>query len=390
MVSDAVPKPPLVLVANARMPSKRAQSLQLAQVAAAFDAQGVETTLLHARRTGTPRLAAEKLWEHYGVTSRARVEAIPCWDWIDRVPRRCQYLPARLQEWSFARGAARRVIRGFGGARVLTRELESARLLAGRGALFLELHRVPGGRIRRRWLAEALEAAAGVVAISGGVAQDLVSLGAERDAIVVEHDGFDRSRFSQLPTPREAREALALPVERPTVVYTGGLLAWKGVEVLVEASRRLDAQVVIAGGMDADVERIRRLARGLEHVRVDGFQPPSRVPLYLAAGDVGVVPNRSTPPISARYTSPLKVFEAMGVGLPLVVSDLPSLREVLTEEQALFVAPDDADALARGLGSLLADRQRRAEMSAALREEAGEHTWEARARRLWDWMGTRL
>ena len=124
---------------------------------------------------------------------------------------------------------------------------------------------------------------------------------------------------------------LGLDPERPTVVYTGGLLEWKGVDLLVDAARELDpaTQVVIAGGMEADVERLRARAHGQDNVRVDGFQPPSRVPLYMAAGDVGVVPNRSRPAISARYTSPLKVYESMAAGLPLVVSDLPSLRAIL-------------------------------------------------------------
>ena len=66
-------------------------------------------------------------------------------------------------------------------------------------------------------------------------------------------------------------------------------------------------------------------------MRIDGFRPAGDVPLYLAAADVGVVPNRAAPRISSHYTSPLKVFEALASGLPLVVSDLPSLRDVLDE-----------------------------------------------------------
>ena len=108
------------------------------------------------------------------------------------------------------------------------------------------------------------------------------------------------------------------------VVYTGGLLAWKGVEILVQAARLMpEVRFVIVGGMDADVKRIRAQAQDLANVDVLGFQAPSRVPLYLAAADLGVVPNRSQPAISSRYTSPLKIFEAMALGLPLVVSDLP-------------------------------------------------------------------
>src|SRR6185295_19644270 len=89
----------------------------------------------------------------------------------------------------------------------------------------------------------------------------------------------------------------------------------------------------IAGGMEQDVRRLRARAGGLANVRIDGFQPPTRVPLYLAAADLAVVSNRAKPAISARHTSPLKLLEAMAVGVPLVASDLPSLRELLEDER---------------------------------------------------------
>ena len=389
----------LVLVANARMPSQRAQSLQVAQVAAGFQRAGFDATLLHARRRDTTELAPDALWDHYAVprgdgrdgrAGRPAVRAVPCVDWIDRVPRRFQYVPARAQELSFARNAARVVAREFSDALVISREIEVARALVQRGreGVFLEVHRVPGGRLRRKWLMQALPGLAGIIAISGGVRGDLLSLGVPAGRVIVAHDGFEPARFAGLPSKAEARAALGLNADRPVVVYTGGLLEWKGVDLLVEAARAVpDAQVVIAGGMDADVARMRELARGIDNVRLDGFQPPERVGVYLAAADVGVVPNRSTPAISARYTSPLKVFEAMAVGLPLVASDLPSLREVLHHgADAWLVEPDSAAALGAGLRALLDDAALRESLGAALHARAGEHDWDARARRLAAWM----
>ena len=124
-------------------------------------------------------------------------------------------------------------------------------------------------------------------------------------------------RYADLPERGEARRALGLPESATVVAYAGGLLPWKGVDLLVDAARRLpELLFVVAGGMDADVARLRERGGDLPNVRIAGFQPPERVPLLLAAADLGVVPNRSQPAISARYTSPLKVFEAMAAGLP--------------------------------------------------------------------------
>jgi len=383
------------------MPSQRAQSLQVAQVAAAFSRAGSPTTLLHARRFPTPELpAGQDLFDYYAVApveTKPAVEAVPCLDWIDRVPTRFQYVPARLQELTFARNAALRV-RALSvvneGARVLSREAESAHsLLRGRAPhkrVYLEVHRVPGGSSRKRWLLEASRGARGVLAISGGVAEDLIKLGVEADKVRVEHDGFEAGRGKPLARAAARRE-LGLLEDAKVVVYTGGLLVWKGVELLVEAARALpELEFVIAGGMDADVARIGALAGGLANVRLDGFQPPARIATYLAAADLGVIPNRSKPAISARYTSPLKAFEAIAVGLPLVVSDLPSLRELFTDgEDARFVAPDDARALAAGIAELMANTELRTAMSKRLLARAPEHSWDARARRILDWMKTR-
>ena len=387
----------LVLVANARMPSVRAQSLQVAQVAAAFARADVDTTLLHARRFPTPSLPeGQDLFSYYAVPPGARPEVVPLanLDWIDRVPTRAQFIPARIQELSFGRNAARWIRKQAPKACVLSRELETARYLLkhdDHGVVIIEVHRVPGGRLRRSWLLEAARRCDGLVAISGGVREDLIELGVPADSILVEHDGVEAERFANLPSKSAARSMLDLPAAKPTVVYTGGLMKWKGVDVLVDAARRLpEYEFVIAGGMPSDLERIGERAAGLVNLRLDGFQAPERVALYLAAGDVGVIPNRSTPAISARYTSPLKAFESMAAGLPLVVSDLPALREILIDEShAVFVEPDNGEALALGIRQLMRNQELRTKMAERGRARSVETTWDARAARLIKWIEAR-
>lgn len=383
----------LVLLANARLPSQRAQSLQVVQAACAFARAGASTTLVHARRKKTPALPpGQDLFAYYAVPAgpRADVVAVDCVDWIDLAPRALQYGPARLQELTFARRAADWVRAQRPLATVLSRELEAARRLLRRGhqSVFLELHRVPGGRVRQRWLLEAAREVRGIVAISSGVREDLVQLGIDGKRIRVEHDAMEPARFAAARARERARSELGLDLGAPLVVYTGGLLEWKGVDVLVEAARRLpEVRFAIAGGMEADVQRLRASAAGLANVRLDGFQPPERVGLYLAAADVVAVPNRSAPAISARYTSPLKVFEAMAAGRAIVASDLPSLRELLAHDRdAWLVRPDDAGDLAQGLRRVLGDAALRERLASALHARAPAHTWDARAQRILEWI----
>jgi glycosyltransferase involved in cell wall biosynthesis len=122
-------------------------------------------------------------------------------------------------------------------------------------------------------------------------------------------------------------------------------------------------------------------------LEITGFVDPRRAAMALRAADISVVPNRAAPVISARYTSPLKIFEAMAVGVPLVCSDLPSMRDVLDDSTALFVPPEDPAALAEALRDLLGNDSRMRALGEALHARAPEHTWDARAQRVLDWMG---
>jgi glycosyltransferase involved in cell wall biosynthesis len=102
----------------------------------------------------------------------------------------------------------------------------------------------------------------------------------------------------------------------------------------------------------------------------------------LADMDVLVLPNTATH-ISARYTSPLKLFEYMAAGRPIVASDLPALREVLTDgENALLVEPGNAAQLADAIGRLLHDPELAQRLAAAAWRDVQAYSWDRRAERL--------
>ena len=84
----------------------------------------------------------------------------------------------------------------------------------------------------------------------------------------------------------------------------------------------------------------------------------------------------------ALYMSPLKMFSYMASGVPIVSTDLPSVREVLTDESAFFVSPDDAHDLTRGLKEALADRRQAGEKAHAAKERGQHFSWEGRAGRI--------
>ena len=177
------------------------------------------------------------------------------------------------------------------------------------------------------------------------------------------------------------------PAEPPVVAYAGHLYPWKGSEVMVRALASVPAsRGMIVGGRegDADFGRVGALVRELglrDRITLTGPVPRADVPAMLAAADVLVLPTLATE--SARYTSPLKLFEYMASGTPIVASDLAPIREILTDDKdARLVPPADPDALASALRALLANPSDATRLARAAFERVGAHSWACRAERI--------
>ncbi len=199
--------------------------------------------------------------------------------------------------------------------------------------------------------------------------------------ILVAPDGVDLAEFNVTLTKEECRAKLLLPVDKKIVLYAGHLYSWKGVDVLAEASKLLkeNALVVFLGGTDHDVKNFKKKYGIHSSHLILGQKPHKEIPFYLKAADVLVLPNSAKNEISRSYTSPLKLFEYMASGVPIVASDIPSLREVLDETTAILVKADDPEALAQGILRAFDDSPLVAIISANAKAGVRAYTWQKRA-----------
>ncbi|MGH9135641.1 MAG: glycosyltransferase family protein, partial [Acidimicrobiales bacterium] len=105
--------------------------------------------------------------------------------------------------------------------------------------------------------------------------------------------------------------------------------------------------------------------------------PPSAVPALLAGAQIGLCPYPADAP---DYFSPIKLFEYLAAGLPVVAADLPGVADV-AGDVAVCIPPGDAAAFADAVAELAADPNRRAKLGAEGRRLAiTAHTWSHRAR----------
>lgn len=206
---------------------------------------------------------------------------------------------------------------------------------------------------------------------------------------IIAPDGVDLERYENLPSTTDARNAQALP-DQFTVGYTGHLYAGRGVEALLALAERLpEISFLLVGGKPEDVELTHQkiAAKNLKNVTLVGFVPNAELPHYQAACDVLLMPYQRKVAASSggdisRYLSPMKVFEYLACGRPIISSDLPVLRETLTSENAILLPPDDLDAWQSALLDLRDNPYRRAELSAQARQDAQNYSWESRARKI--------
>lgn len=174
--------------------------------------------------------------------------------------------------------------------------------------------------------------------------------------------------------------------DRVICVFAGAFRSWHGVAHLSAALARLhNAGDTRFGGLfigdGPERAATERIAQGVPRVRFTGALPHAELPAALASADIGVAPfdpARHAPLRLGFYWSPLKIFEYMAVGLPVVAPALPRLRQLVEDgREGVLYDPEDPRGLDNAIVSL-ADPAVRARMGAAARDRVvRDFSWDA-------------
>lgn len=353
-------QPHLVYLSASTLPSAEANAVHVAQMCDAFASLGCAVSL-RAARGGAGSVA-----RHYDLRQPFAIR------FEGHLRHRAWLLGRELGRWP-----RQQTTLYFG-----RRPLSLARLARAGYPTGLELHHPPRSAKQAAAVAGIVAAPRflGLVVISEQLRGELLSRLPQLDPqhVLVAHDGV---RADRIRAPRwGAGDAVR-------AVYCGSFHPGKGVETILAAAALVpEVQFDLIGGEPAQIDAVRRQAPA--NLRFLGHQPHDETQHRLGDYDLALAPygtvvrGAKTPANEslAAWMSPLKIFEYMAAGLPIVTSDLTVLREILVPGySALMPPPDDPVALAHAVRRLAADPGLRLQLAQAAQQQLRTFTWENRA-----------
>lgn len=382
----------LIYIANSRLPTEKAYGIQIAKMCEAFADLSVGVTLIFPFRR-SPHIKKD-IYSYYSVKDSFEAKRIWTPDF---------YFPGHLDKISFyVKSFISAVFLSFFALSqradfVYSRdELPLFLLSFFRKNLIYEAHRFSKSRQLFYWRFKNKNFK--VVVITKHLKDEFVKAGFNPRNILVAHDGVDFDQFNIAQSQNDCRNRLNLPNNKKIVGYVGQLRTMgmeKGVGILIEAYLILknnfaDLMVVIVGGNSEDLTAYKDIAKqkklNEEEILFAGRKDHREIPYYLKAFDVLAMPFPNTKHY-AFYMSPLKLFEYMASGRPIVASGLPSVREILNDQNSILVKPDDPRALEEGIGRILNNNALGDELARKAQQDVKNYTWQKRAQKIIDFIG---
>lgn len=369
----------ILYLAPSFIPSKSANSVHVMKMCQAFSKNGHDVELVAMRGfAGYSRFSPKVCFDYYGVEHRFKMSRLG----IPPVKGAETIMAARLLLIFLCKDRQDLL--------VYTRHLYGAvaAVMLGFSTIY-EVHELPLGPFRKlleRWLFRRKKLVK-LVVISEALRrlyQSKVLSGDGEKKIQVAHDGADVPRY-------KAIRELGSWVEKSSqhvlhLGYVGHLHEGRGIDlVLALAARTPECKYHVLGGDSEQVDRWSRLKSA--NVVFYGHRKPSMVKYFIHQMDVVLLPyqkkvfidsgNRDT----GAWMSPMKMFEYMAAGKPIISSDLRVLREVLAHEKnAFLVSPEDLGGWVAAVNKMKSAPLRQRLGDEAFKDFAGRFTWETRAR----------
>jgi glycosyltransferase involved in cell wall biosynthesis len=377
----------LFLIFHGRFPSEKAASLFAAESSSAFAKEGYTVTLIVSERKGA---LYEDPYLYYNVSMNFNIISLPTLGtFFSTLPRALVFWISYI---SFSVSTFFYIMKKSAEDDIIySNEIFPLSLTSFlRKNCFYEMHDFPESKhfffgwvlnrmrwilIHNKWKLEEVKR---------------LFLNVSPNKLLDEPNAVSLKDFDITISQEDVRRKLGLIDGEKLVVYTGHLYSWKGVDTLAGSVAFLprNYRILFIGGTSDDIANFTKKYGNNPQISIIGHVSHSQIPLWQKAADVLVLPNTAKEKISSLYTSPMKLFEYMASRKPIVATDIPSLREILSEENSILALPDDPQSLAKALCQAVNDLSGAKKISAQAFIDVSEHTWEKRAKRIINFINT--
>lgn len=221
--------------------------------------------------------------------------------------------------------------------------------------------------LSKAMLREELKA---IVCISKGLADECVAFGIPKEKITVLHSATDTLEIEDTPQ-------IQLPLfsdNRPLAVYVGSLQEGKGIEQIEAMSRMSNNyNFLIVGGKEGDVQQQNNL-RHIPHVS------HAKALSFMKEADFLLLPMTEQ---SYKFHSPLKLFEYLSTGKPVIASDTADIREILKHrENGMLAQPGNPKDFLDKMDDVRTDPELQRQLELMSQRSSIAYTWESRAKEI--------
>ena len=385
----------IIYIANARIPTEKAHGLQIMKMCETFALAGVDLELILPSRLNTEEFKKIDPFVHYKIKKNFRITIIKVIDPIFLIN-----WPAgiyiKFQSFFFSLGLF---------FYLLFKKDKKNCIFYTRDEYLLPIIQFFSKQVI--WECHVLSRTSNfyskfirnlfyLIVLTKKLKDNLIEFDIDEKKILVSPDAVDLDVFDLDISQNEARRKLNLPNNKIILGYTGSFKTKgmdKGLTDILKAlkiiiSKRQDVIFVAIGGNTEDIKYYQLVAKNEGVLSSVIFLPPvsqNQLAIYQKSFNLLLMPfphNRHY----AYFMSPLKMFEYMAAKKPIITSNLPSIREILDDNDAFFIEPDNPISLANGTIFCLNNRDFCDKISQRAFIKVKNYTWQQRAQKIIDFI----
>ncbi len=383
----------IVYLSDATIPSEMANSVSIINLCNAFNELGAEIHLVKPWRYKNRKINPDDIYKIYGINNKFNIVNTPYLDLSmiqnfspDLLLRSVNYVSKRI--WQ--KHVVNYVVNNFSPDIIHMRNnipFALYHLRKMNKLVFLEFYDVP----TKFYLDIYKKAIIGnknliLSAITSNLADKISELfQIERKRIAISPSGVDKSKYQQT--------TFNINKIRKTIMYVGNLYPDRGVNNFVLAAKNIPEHdfVVIGGNKSEADDLIKNFNLSNKNLSFIPHQSHSELSQFYAKSDILILPDTAKNIWRKLYVSPNKLFEYMAACKPIIASDLPSIKEVVTDKHsALLFTPDDPKDLTEKINKLVNNEQLSNLLSRNAFNLVDNYTWKTKAKNMLDLIKNRI